>query len=120
MNGNSYEMIIWSSDEDAASVVGVPELPGCMAHGVPLLISRCGSQTDRYSFVRMEITLPSDLEAYVEGRLRESAFTSANEFIREAVRRKMEADAWMAQGCWRLIKPNFLHSPQKIRNQSAA
>lgn len=45
----------------------------------------------------MEITLPSDLEAYVEGRVREGAFTSANEFIREAVRRKMEADAWMEQ-----------------------
>jgi predicted RNase H-like HicB family nuclease len=33
MNGNSYEMIIWWSDEDAAYVVEVPELPGCMAHG---------------------------------------------------------------------------------------
>ena len=28
-----YEMIIWWSDEDAAFVVDVPELPGCMAHG---------------------------------------------------------------------------------------
>jgi len=45
----------------------------------------------------MEITLPSDLEAYVEGRVREGAFTSASEFIREALRRKMEADAWMEQ-----------------------
>ena len=33
MNGNSYEMIIWWSDEDAACVVEVPELSGCMAHG---------------------------------------------------------------------------------------
>jgi predicted RNase H-like HicB family nuclease len=33
MPGNSYEMIIWWSDEDAAYVVEVPELPGCMAHG---------------------------------------------------------------------------------------
>jgi predicted RNase H-like HicB family nuclease len=33
MNGNSYEMIIWWRDEDAAYVVEVPELPGCMAHG---------------------------------------------------------------------------------------
>ena len=33
MNVNSYEMIIWWSDEDAAYVVEVPELPGCMAHG---------------------------------------------------------------------------------------
>jgi len=31
---NSYEMIIWWSTEDNAYVVDVPELPGCMAHGV--------------------------------------------------------------------------------------
>jgi predicted RNase H-like HicB family nuclease len=33
MNGNTYEMIVWGSDEDDAYVVEVPELPGCMAHG---------------------------------------------------------------------------------------
>ena len=33
MNGTSYEMILWWSDEDAAYVVEVPELPGCMTHG---------------------------------------------------------------------------------------
>ena len=33
MKANSYEMIIWWSAEDAAYVVDVPELPGCMAHG---------------------------------------------------------------------------------------
>ena len=33
MNNENYEMIIWWSDEDAAFVVEVPELPGCMAHG---------------------------------------------------------------------------------------
>ena len=33
MNGENYEMIIWWSDEDAAFVVEVPELPGCLAHG---------------------------------------------------------------------------------------
>ncbi len=33
MKVNSYEMIIWWSTEDAAYVVDVPELPGCMAHG---------------------------------------------------------------------------------------
>jgi predicted RNase H-like HicB family nuclease len=32
MKPNSYEMIIWSSKEDDAYVVDVPELPGCMAH----------------------------------------------------------------------------------------
>ena len=33
MKRNSYEMIIWWSDEDDAYVVDVPELSGCMAHG---------------------------------------------------------------------------------------
>jgi predicted RNase H-like HicB family nuclease len=33
MKPNSYEMIIWWSEEDDAYVVDVPELPGCMAHG---------------------------------------------------------------------------------------
>jgi predicted RNase H-like HicB family nuclease len=33
MKPNSYEMVIWWSMEDAAFVVDVPELPGCMAHG---------------------------------------------------------------------------------------
>lgn len=28
-----YEVIIFWSDEDAAYVAEVPELPGCMAHG---------------------------------------------------------------------------------------
>lgn len=30
---NRYEVIIFWSDEDAAFVADVPELPGCMAHG---------------------------------------------------------------------------------------
>lgn len=30
---NKYEIIIFWSDEDAAFVADVPELPGCMAHG---------------------------------------------------------------------------------------
>lgn len=33
MKPNSYEMILWWSHEDAAYVVDVPELAGCMAHG---------------------------------------------------------------------------------------
>jgi predicted RNase H-like HicB family nuclease len=28
-----YEIIIFWSDEDAAFIADVPELPGCMAHG---------------------------------------------------------------------------------------
>jgi hypothetical protein len=30
MNGDSYEMIVWWSDDDCAFVVEVPELPGCV------------------------------------------------------------------------------------------
>jgi predicted RNase H-like HicB family nuclease len=30
---NKYEIIIYWSDEDAAFVAEVPELPGCAAHG---------------------------------------------------------------------------------------
>jgi predicted RNase H-like HicB family nuclease len=33
MSDATYEMIVWWSNEDAAYVVEVPELPGCMAHG---------------------------------------------------------------------------------------
>ena len=33
MKNPRYEMIIWWSNEDAAFVVDVPELVGCMAHG---------------------------------------------------------------------------------------
>ena len=33
MKQTGYEMIIWWSLEDAAYVVDVPELPGCVAHG---------------------------------------------------------------------------------------
>jgi len=45
----------------------------------------------------MEITLPPDLEAYVDQRVRGGAFVSATELIEEAVRRKMEEDSWMEQ-----------------------
>ena len=34
---NNYEMIIWWSEEDAAFVLEVPELPGCLAHGTTRL-----------------------------------------------------------------------------------
>jgi predicted RNase H-like HicB family nuclease len=30
---HKYEIIIYWSNEDGAYVAGVPELPGCMAHG---------------------------------------------------------------------------------------
>jgi predicted RNase H-like HicB family nuclease len=31
---SKYELIIWWSEEDAAFLVEVPELPGCMADGL--------------------------------------------------------------------------------------
>ena len=31
---NKYEIIIYWSEEDQAFIADVPELPGCMAHGV--------------------------------------------------------------------------------------
>jgi predicted RNase H-like HicB family nuclease len=31
---NKYEVIIYWSEEDDAFVAEIPELPGCMAHGV--------------------------------------------------------------------------------------
>jgi predicted RNase H-like HicB family nuclease len=34
MKPNGYEVIIWWSSDDEAYVAEVPELPGCMAHGV--------------------------------------------------------------------------------------
>ena len=37
MKQHSYEMVIWWSAEDNAFIVNVPELPGCMAHGVTRL-----------------------------------------------------------------------------------
>ena len=33
MSTYKYELIVYWSAEDAAFVVDVPELPGCMAHG---------------------------------------------------------------------------------------
>ena len=33
MDAFKYELIVYWSAEDAAFVVDVPELPGCMAHG---------------------------------------------------------------------------------------
>ena len=36
MNSHKYELVIWWSDDDAAFIVDVPELPGCLAHGASL------------------------------------------------------------------------------------
>jgi predicted RNase H-like HicB family nuclease len=45
MNTHKYELVIWWSDDDAAFVVDVPELPGCMAHGARLDEAVANSQT---------------------------------------------------------------------------
>jgi predicted RNase H-like HicB family nuclease len=34
MNNNKYELIIFWSEEDNAFIAEVPELPGCIAHGL--------------------------------------------------------------------------------------
>ena len=52
-------------------------------------------QLKGYNFFRMEITLPAELEAYVDQCVREGVCVSAAEFIQDAIRRKMEGDAWM-------------------------
>ena len=36
MKSHKYELVIRWSEEDAAFIVDVPELPGCMAHGATL------------------------------------------------------------------------------------
>ena len=44
MNAENYEMIIWWSDEDAAYVVEVPALPGCLAHGATRQDALCNAE----------------------------------------------------------------------------
>lgn len=68
----------------------------------------------------MDITLPPDLEAYVEQRVRRGAFNSASELIQEAVRSKMEADTWMEQKVIEAEHSDCLRSPRKICNPSGA
>lgn len=41
--------------------------------------------------------MPPELEAYAEERVHAGTFASASELITEAVRRKMESDAWLEQ-----------------------
>lgn len=45
----------------------------------------------------MDITLAPELEVYVRQRVSGGAFLSASELIQDAVRRRMEEDAWMEQ-----------------------
>ncbi len=45
----------------------------------------------------MNITLPPELEAYIEQTVRNGVFTSASEFFEAAARRQMQEEAWFEQ-----------------------
>ncbi len=45
----------------------------------------------------MNITLPTDLENYIEQSVRNGAFGSASEFVEAAARRQMQEEAWFEQ-----------------------
>jgi putative addiction module CopG family antidote len=45
----------------------------------------------------MNITLPADLESYIEQSVRSGAFDSASEFVAAAARRQMQEEAWFEQ-----------------------
>ena len=45
----------------------------------------------------MSVTLPADLENYIEQSVRNGAFGSASEFVEAAARRQMQEEAWFEQ-----------------------
>ena len=45
----------------------------------------------------MNITLPADLENYIEQSVRNGVFVSASEFFEAAARRQMQEEAWFEQ-----------------------
>jgi putative addiction module CopG family antidote len=45
----------------------------------------------------MNVTLPPELEAYIEQSVRTGAFASASEFVEAAARRQMQEEAWFEQ-----------------------
>lgn len=45
----------------------------------------------------MNITLPTELESYIEEGVRSGAFASASEFVAAAARRQMQEEAWFEQ-----------------------
>jgi putative addiction module CopG family antidote len=45
----------------------------------------------------MNITLPPELEAYIEQSVRNGVFASASEFFEAAARRQMQEEAWFEQ-----------------------
>ena len=45
----------------------------------------------------MNVTLPPELEAYIEQSVRSGAFASASEFVEAAARRQMLEEEWFEQ-----------------------
>ena len=45
----------------------------------------------------MNITLPAELESYIEESVRGGAFASASEFVAAAARRQMQEETWFEQ-----------------------
>lgn len=45
----------------------------------------------------MNITLPPELESYIEQTVRSGVFASASEFFETAARRQMQEEAWFEQ-----------------------
>ena len=45
----------------------------------------------------MNITLPIELESYIDENVRSGAFASASEFVAAAARRQMQEEAWFEE-----------------------
>lgn len=45
----------------------------------------------------MNITLPAELESYIEASVRSGAFATASEFVAAAARRQMQEEEWFEQ-----------------------
>ena len=45
----------------------------------------------------MNVTLPTELESYIEQSVKSGAFASASEFVEAAARRQMQEEAWFEQ-----------------------
>ena len=57
---DKYEVIIYWSDEDAAFIAEVPELPGCMAHGDSResALAQVGAATELWLQAAKELNRP--------------------------------------------------------------
>jgi putative addiction module CopG family antidote len=45
----------------------------------------------------MNVTLPPELEAYIEQSVRSGAFASPSEFVEAAARRQMQEESWFEE-----------------------